>query len=70
VREVVLVPAGFHPRFNIDSREYIYRLAVLRNAASFKPIEPKNASDLISYLPITDLYRVLPLRWAEHIFIV
>lgn len=61
VNEVVLVPASFHPRTNVVSREYIYRFAVPSKHKEKSFYLSANYHDYMGLLPVTELYKVLPV---------
>lgn len=64
VNEVLLVPAEFHPRKKASSREYIYRIAVANSDyrhPTWKKTTWDNQVNLSHLLPVTELYKVLPL---------
>lgn len=61
VNEVVLVPASFHPRNCVASREYIYRIAVPGKYKDKCIQSRKSYQDYLGDLPLSELYRVLPV---------
>lgn len=66
VKEVLLVPADFHPRSCAISREYIYRLAVM-DKFRVPQLSSKRFSDGLNHLlPITELYRILPVARFDY----
>lgn len=66
VKEVLLVPAEFHPRLSVEGREYIYRIAVL-NGSRLPSVNIKRFSDgLNHHLPITELYKILPVPCFDY----
>lgn len=66
IKEVLLVPADFHPRSSATGREYIYRIAVLdRHRVSNVNIH-RFSEGLNHFLPITELYKILPVPSFDH----
>lgn len=60
VKEVVLVPLSFHPRKSVTNREYVYRLAVLKNQVHKKDPD-KSVNSVVHMIPITELSRLMPI---------
>lgn len=61
INEVLLVPNDFHPRKRALSREYIYRIVVLNNYKDRYFNLTHRPEELFCHLPVTELYKVLPL---------
>lgn len=61
IKDVILAPAEFHPRKSVISREYIYRIAILNDTRTSYIAKRHSPLEMIHRLPVTELYRVLPL---------
>lgn len=66
VKEVLLVPADFHPQSKVYAREYIYRIAVM-DKFRVPILNSRRFSDGLNHLlPITELYRILPVARFDY----
>lgn len=67
IKEVLLVPNNFHPRSCAIGREYVYRISVLNNSRLSSVYKTYCPRELNHLLPITEVYRTLPLAAFDHL---
>lgn len=61
MNDIALVPAEFHPQKDAVGREYIFRIAVFDDPKYQDLCQKHHPTHIMNLLPITELYRVLPL---------
>lgn len=61
IKDVFLADAEFHPRRAAESREYIYKIAVINGSNPKNAKKNQRSLHMLHLLPIRELYRVLPV---------